>query len=211
MNVIPTPSRFFALLLAATVVLPLSISNAQGIEDPDVSSESQVYQGDPSAPSQSLSIDDEGPRRPFGIWRVGGSLGLGGTRDFFYVDVSPLVSYMMWDRLEPGLGFIYQFSLDSAPSPSIKRHTVGGRMTLRFYIIPSLFIEGEGQLVSTGIKQGGVKPPRLTLGTGFAGGGYAQPLGGNAHLFVSIKVNLNTNELYPDHRPFISAGIGIGL
>ena len=200
--------------MPACVVAVYAVSCVGGLALGQVepaSAESQPVYTQPAERSPQFETDPRTKKKPFGQWRVGGSLGLGGGTEFFYVDVSPAVHYLMWDRLEPGLGFIYQYSADHGPQPTVKRHTVGGRLLLRAYIVEGLFVMTEGQLVNTGLKQGSFKPPRDNFFTAFAGGGYAIPLGSGAYAFMTFKVNLNTNALYPDRRPFISAGIGVGL
>ncbi|MEZ4287489.1 MAG: hypothetical protein R3A47_04965 [Polyangiales bacterium] len=130
----------------------------------------------PVVAGEVVRIDQ--PKPPPGFWRLGGALGMSGGRNYFYAIVEPTVSYR-WikGRIEPGLGPIYQYSSNGDFSPTLKRHTFGGRVLLRVYPLPQFFVHTEGEFVNAWLKQGSIRFGSAFYPTAFLGGGVLLPMG----------------------------------
>ncbi len=142
--------------------------------------------------------------------------------NILYLEISPIVTYQLIEkRLDIGAGVIYQFqkfdveALNFA-SQEYKYHTYGGRIFPRVYIWQGLFAQLEyvvqnGDVTVFDPNNGTYRDTRMTFHNAFAGGGYSFPLGGAGYFALLVYINLNTNLLYPERRPFFSFGFGIGL
>ena len=142
--------------------------------------------------------------------------------NILYLEISPIVTYeLIEDRFLLGTGVIYQFQKFDAraanfASTEYKYHTYGGRIFPRVYIWQGLFAQLEyiiqnGDVTVFDPNTYTTRNTRMTFHNVFAGGGYAFPLGDAGYFALLMSVNLNTNALYPERRPFFSFGFGIGL
>jgi hypothetical protein len=163
--------------------------------------------GEPPPPEDTLPTG-ESPKKPPGHLRVGGGIGLGFASDFIAVGVSPQVSYIFKRIVEPGVAFRYEFSKDRLPDPDAIRHTYGGSLFVRIFPIQQLFFLVEGELINTGVKQGGIRFERQNYGNLLLGGGFLMGVGRGAFFGTSIKFAVLRNPFYPTAFPIISVGGG---
>ena len=144
--------------------------------------------------------------------------------NILYLEISPIVTYqLIEDRLDIGTGVIYQFQkFDVRANGSnfvpqeYKYNTYGGRIFPRVYIWEGLFAQLEyvvqnGNVTIFDPYNYTTRDTRMTFHNAFLGAGYSFPIGGAGYFALLVNVNLNTNLLYPERRPFFSFGFGIGL
>lgn len=137
-----------------------------------------------------------------------------------FLDLSPDVIYeFIEDRMQLGVGVSYQYTnyrgnMYQYPGGN-KFHSYGARLYDRVFVWDKLFVQLEYQVVNTeylysdGIS--GIVRSRDTFHTMFGGGGYNFMVGRNSFMSMMMLFNLNTNDYYPQRRPYFSMGFGIGL
>lgn len=108
----------------------------------------------------------------------GGNLQL--TDAYFVVGVSPLVGYMISQRLSAGVGITYQYT--SFRRWDLTAHTYGGRLFSRYNIFPSIYAMAEYESLNmpyTVSGPAGSELRRTWTERFLVGGGYFQSFGGN--------------------------------
>ena len=151
------------------------------------------------------------PKEPLGHLRVGGGIGLGFASDLITVGLSPQVSYIFKNIVEPGVSIRYQFTRDNAQIEKITWHTYGSSLFVRVFPIRQLFLLVEGEVINTGQKRGGFRLPRETYGNLLLGGGFVVGVSKGVFVATSIKVPVLRNPFYPTAFPIISVGGGYGF
>ncbi len=212
--------------LAAAGALLFFACTAHAQDDPEVEVITEPPPQPPTEPAEEPEVEPlpteeeplpvevpseqppEKPKQPIGHLRVGGGIGFGFSPNVTSFGIEPQVSYIIKRIVEPGVSISYQFTKDRFPVEDISWHTVGASLFTRLYPIPVLFFLIEGQLINTGFRQGGFQSSRENYGNLWLGGGYLQGVGRGAFVGVSLKVNVFTNPIYPNHYPIIAVGGG---
>lgn len=145
--------------------------------------------------------------KPPGHLRFGGGFGFGFAGDSTSIRVSPAVSYIFLNRVEPGATLLYEYRKDRAFSPHLSTHALGGSLFTRVYVFQGFFFVAEGLLQNVWTKGTFLFPPGF-YGNLLLGGGYVYFIGKTAFAGASIKVNVIRNALYPTTQPFFSFGVG---
>ncbi|MGF1638979.1 MAG: hypothetical protein ACFCUU_18025 [Cyclobacteriaceae bacterium] len=135
----------------------------------------------------------------------GGNFGFMSSRNFTYLEVSPLIAYPLNERLSVGGGAIYIYTKEFNPfanslaTRNITSHTYGGRAFTRADVMGPVFAYGEFEMVNSRfstfdnqtVERGWV--PGLHLG-----GGIMQPLGRRG----GVGIMLLYNVLHDDRRSY---------
>lgn len=141
----------------------------------------------------------------------------GNTALFF--SINPSVSYLIGDRFEPGVGFVYGY-LSILNVPGAKIHTYGTFQDAKVFVWEGLFLYQRGQIVSeTNLvaridNQGRLRyeqQGRRSAGNVFLGGGYDFELGERSVFSIFVMINLLTNQNFPDRRPNYGMRFSFGL
>ena len=143
-----------------------------------------------------------------GHLRVGGGIGFGFSTGLISIGVSPQVSYIFKQIVEPGLSFRYEYTKDRVPIPEVTWHTYGGSIFVRIFPIKQLFLLVEGEIINTGFKQGGFRSGRQNYGNLLLGGGFVMGVGKGVFVATSLKIAVLHNAFYPNAYPIISVGGG---
>lgn len=170
-------------------------------------------------PKEAPTDDNNGPRLDRGLrekFAIGGFFNMT-FGDVIYLDISPIVFFRPIERLQFGTGFIYQYINDRRFRPPYKSNLIGGRTFGRVFVWDNLFVQLEYNVINGDFFEvynsttGTYEDFRATYHTMFGGGGYNVPIGENSFLSLMVLVNLNTNLIYPQRRPFVNIGFGVGL
>lgn len=143
---------------------------------------------------------------------VGGSIGAGFSNYATFVDVSPMVGYMLTERWSAGPGYTYQFIRDKVWAESI--HITGPRVFSRFGILDWLFLHAEYEHlfykwrsdVTGDVLR--INAPGFYAGAGLRSG-FDERSGG----FLVVMYNFLETSYTPHSRrnPIIQMGFTIGL
>lgn len=125
---------------------------------------------------------------------TGGNIGFSIGNDVTFFDISPLVGYMVTEKLSVGLGATYQ--RNSFRNSDIVLNNYGGRTFLRYNVTREFFAYSEYEYLTFEFRDSGTNVQSEGFGSLFLGGGYAIPLGRNVS-FVAIGLY---NVLYDDFR-----------
>lgn len=193
-----------SVALAQTEVEP----GIEVISEPPPQLEPRAPEAAPAEVPEPAAPKPEPPQEKLGHLRVGGGIGFGFSTGYVSVAVSPQVSYLIKQIVEPGVSFRYQYSNDRFLVPSVTWHTFGGSIFTRIYPIPSLFFLVEGEIINTGWKSAGFTSDRQNYGNLLLGGGYMMGLGRGAFMGLSMKFAVFRNPFYPNAFPIISIGAG---
>jgi hypothetical protein len=157
------------------------------------------------------------PARPF-LSRLspGGNFGAAfGT--YSYLDISPMVTYAVTDRLSVGPGITYIYASQKVGGVRYSSQTYGARALARFLAYQNFYVQGEVEGLNilyyppidpyTGIEPAA---RRIWIVSPLIGAGMRLPLGQRSGVFVTALYNLNykAGQLYPS--PFIFR-IGLGF
>ena len=101
---------------------------------------------------------------------------------FTFVNVSPVIGYMVTQRLSAGVGVLYQYVQDKRFSPPLTRNDYGGSIFARYAIVPPVFLPAEYEYLNFEYAD-----TRQGFNSFMAGGGIAQPISRNAS-FVAVAL-----------------------
>jgi len=122
----------------------------------------------------------------------GGGMGLGFGSDQDYVLVSPSIGYMLTRKFMAGVNLTYQYNNYKFFSPSLKTHSYGGGPFARYMLFKGIFLHTEYEYLSYEFFN-----ERDGYESFMAGGGFIQPLGSKAALYIIALYNF----LYEDRPP----------
>jgi hypothetical protein len=156
----------------------------------------------PASPSQGKS------RNVF----YGGTIGLS-FGSYFRISVQPMVGYSFSRQFSGGLKFIYEYINDTRYTPKTTWNNYGGSVFGRYRFIPQAYLHAEFAYISYGYAVSNYQSERTWVPFLLLGGGYIQPVGGNASLFVEVLFDVlqDSNSPYDDWTPFISVGVAVGI
>jgi hypothetical protein len=158
----------------------------------------------------------KGDRKPAFMDRIffGGDLGLQfGT--YTFINVSPVIGYKFTEKVVGGFGITYQYL--SYSDVNLSTNIYGGSLFGRYYILENLFAHAEYQLLNlepfyVNYSTGNIyKGSRMNVESYLVGGGYRQPISGNASFNILVLWNLSNSIYSPYSNPIIRAGFNIGL
>lgn len=122
----------------------------------------------------------------------GGGFGLSGGSNYAMIRVSPMVGYMISNRLSGGLGITYEYY----KSGDFSDNRWGGQVFMRMNVIKQIFIYGSYQFInySTGFTLDG---PRATADRLPLGLGISQPIGNRSSInFLAAYDVIHDENVY---------------
>lgn len=142
---------------------------------------------------------------------VGGGLGLsfGSQQDFF--SISPMVGYRITERMLAGTSITYRYTKYKYYSPAIKLTDYGFSPFVRYTIFKGIFIQAEYEYLNYEYPVTVEESIRKTYSSFLAGGGFVQPMGNKAAIYVLALYNFSyqnvqSNEYSPYSSPLILRG-----
>ncbi len=169
-------------------------------------------------------------RRPSGFDKtklfVGGGLGGGSIQGGYIFSVTPSVGYQFTDRFHAGFNLGYFYSKQEIPYvdgsyEKFKTRVISTSLFARFFPLDVVFIQATPELNfstqkyeeyyalanrKTSETYKNVVPAILV------GGGYAQRLGSNSYMMISIMYDVLQNPNSPYYRqPIFGGGLALGL
>jgi len=116
---------------------------------------------------------------------TGGSFGMS-FGNVTFVNVSPILGYMISPRLSAGVGVLYQYVNDKRFTPNYERNDWGTNVFTRFMLVPPIFLHAEYEYLNYDSFD-----DRLGFNSFMAGGGISQPLGRNAAFIAMALYNFS--------------------
>ncbi len=148
----------------------------------------------------------------------GGGFGLSFSSSYDYFSLSPIIGYKLAPRVATGVSIIYRYTKYKY-TPSISTNDYGASPFIRYQFYGPLFLHAEYEYLNyqyvsynTGEL---VRKPYTSF---MAGGGFFQPVGRKAGLYISALYNFSYKsptspyDYYPYSSPLvIRAGITAGF
>lgn len=108
---------------------------------------------------------------------------------YFLVGASPIVGYMINERLSAGTGITYQYT--SYRNLDISTHTYGGRLFTRYNLFKNVFSMAEYEMLSMQLPTYPSEDlPRIWVDRLLVGGGYFQPIGRRGGFNLGVLYDL---------------------
>ncbi|RLD23884.1 MAG: hypothetical protein DRI71_04175 [Bacteroidetes bacterium] len=129
----------------------------------------------------------------------GGGMGLSGGSGYTMISLSPIVGYMISNRLSGGVGITYQYY----KSGDFSDNRYGGQLFMRMNVIKQIFAYGSYEFInySTGFTLDG---PRETVARLPLGIGMSQPLGNRSSInFLAAYDVLWDDQLRVYNSPWV--------
>ena len=151
----------------------------------------------------------------------GGNVGLGfgggGGVSAFYAELSPMLGYMITDKLSVGPGLINQykyqkFNLSPGKFQEFNSYNYGIRFFGRYQLFPAFFLHGEYETLSynyLSLNQSSleIEQNRRIVEALFVGGGYRSYMSARTAIDLSLLFNLNDNRYSPYPNPIFRVGL----
>lgn len=156
----------------------------------------------------------------------GGGLGGGSLQGGYIFSVTPSIGYMLTDRFHAGVNLGYFYSRQRVPYADgsyeqFKNRVFSTALFARYFPLDVVFLQASPELnfartkyeyyyaltdETTNEINNNVIPAFLV------GGGYAQRLGGNSYMMISVMYDLVQNPNSPYYRqPVFGGGLALGL
>ena len=146
---------------------------------------------------------------------TGGGFGASFGSYYDYVSVSPLVGYRITQKLAGGIQVQYRYTNYKSYTPDFSTNDFGVSPFLRYNIFPPFFLHTEYEYLNYQYPDQGGKS-RKGFNSFLAGGGFFQPIGRKAGIYVLALYNFsyrdNQSGFYPYNSPLVlRAGITAGF
>ncbi len=118
---------------------------------------------------------------------TGGGFGLSFNSYYDYFSVSPIVGYKITPKLVGGIGLQYSHYKYKQYSPAITTDNYGGSVFLRYKIFDPIFLHAEYEYLNYQFTE----TQRQGFNSFMAGGGFFQPIGRKAGIYVMALYNFS--------------------
>lgn len=122
----------------------------------------------------------------------GGGFGLGGGNWGGSIRLSPLVGYMLTNRISAGVGINYEYYWNNSFVPKLEDHRYGGLVFTRVNLIRQFFAYADYQFIN--LQYNFVSEERRTIDRLPVGLGISQPLGPRSSLNLIAAYDLLWDE-----------------
>lgn len=123
-----------------------------------------------------------------------------------FVDVSPLVGYMVTPKLGIGLGAIYNYYSYRYGPYQYAVNFYGGRLNARYFIFENVFLQAGYDRINRDNPYSYVPNERVWVDNILVGGGFRFAIGDKMYGIASGLWNLNQGPLSPYPNPIIQIG-----
>lgn len=126
------------------------------------------------------------------------------NQHYFLLGASPIVGYMINERLSAGTGVTYQYT--NYRSLDVSTHTYGGRVFTRYNLFQNIFSMAEYEMLSMQLPNYASEEfPRMWVDRLLVGGGYFQPVGkrGGFNLGVLYDLFFQYGSSGPYNSPWV--------
>lgn len=149
----------------------------------------------------------------------GGGFGLSFSSYYDYISVSPIIGYKLAPKVATGMSIIYRYTKYKNVTPSVAMNDYGVSPFIRYQFYGPLFLHVEYEYLNYEyLNYNTGEQARKNYTSLLAGGGFFQPIGRNAGLFLSVLYNFSYKnptspyDYYPYDSPLvIRAGITAGF
>jgi hypothetical protein len=128
-----------------------------------------------------------------------------------FVDVSPLVGYMVTPKLGIGLGGIYNYYSYRYGPYQYAVNFYGGRINARYFIFENVFLQGGWDRINRDNPYSTMPNARIWIDNLLVGGGFRYAIGNNFYAMASGLWNLNQGPLSPYPNPILQIGFAGGF
>lgn len=148
---------------------------------------------------------------------TGGGFGLSFSSTYDFISVSPIIGYRLSPKLAAGTSIIFRYTNYKYVTPSVNTTDYGISPFLRFQFYGPLFLHAEYEYLNTQYINANSEKVRQDFSSFMAGGGFFQPVGRKAALFITALYNFSyrtplPNQYYPYNSPLVlRAGITAGF
>jgi len=148
----------------------------------------------------------------------GGGLGLSFSSSYDYFSVSPIIGYRLSQKVATGLSIIYRYNNYKYVTPSISTNDYGVSPFIRYQFYGPLFLHAEYEYLNNEYITYTGEAVRKSFTSFMAGGGFFQPVGRHAGIYISALYNFSYRnptspyDYYPYSSPLVlRAGITAGF
>ncbi|HOX82477.1 MAG TPA: hypothetical protein PLJ60_11015 [Chryseolinea sp.] len=124
---------------------------------------------------------------------VGGGFGLSFSSYYDYFSISPIIGYKITPKFVGGIGLQYSHYKYKGYSPAIQTNNYGGSVFLRYNFYGPLFVHTEYEYLDYQFTE----TQRQGFSSFMAGGGFFQPIGRRAGIFVMALYNFSYQNPTP--------------
>ena len=206
------------LLLFISVIMAMSVSfgqdTTQVIQDTTQVSQDTTQVSQSTAPIATEPVKKEKKKAPSNQKRVyfGGNIGLS-FGSYTRIGLYPLIGFKLTPKFSVGVQIKYEYIKDSRYTEGRETSNYGGSVFTRYRIIPRLYVHAEYEMMNYGLYNATGDLNRDWVTFLYLGGGFSQPIGGNAWLNAQVLFDVlqNENSPYKAWQPFFSVGVGVGF
>lgn len=143
---------------------------------------------------------------------VGGGVGAA-FGDVDYVEVAPLLGFIVVPRVDVGVQPFYRWTNDGRYSPSVESTDYGTRIFTRVRIISSFFAEADYQYTSYEYVNVNGGATRASNNAFLAGAGYTVPFSRNAGMYFSALYDFSYdgNDPYSPYDSPVQFQFGVSV
>lgn len=131
--------------------------------------------------------------------------------NFTFVDISPLMGYMLTEKLSAGVGGTYQYYRYDIRGFKFSGNTYGGRVFSRYNITPQFFAHGEVEQLNLEFVTADFQRVREWVPGVFIGGGYFAPFNKRGGFQIMALYNLAYDEIRSPYGSPIIFRVGFVL
>lgn len=148
----------------------------------------------------------------------GGGFGLSFSSNYDFFSVSPIIGYRLTPKVATGISITYRYTKYKYVTPSISTNDYGVSPFIRYQFYGPLFLHAEYEYLNYEYITYTGESVRKNFTSFMAGGGFFQPVGRRAGIYISALYNFSyrnptsPNDYYPYSSPLVlRAGITAGF
>ena len=148
----------------------------------------------------------------------GGGFGLSFSTNYDYFSISGIIGYKLSPKVAAGVSIIYRYTKYKYVTPSLSLNDYGASPFIRYQFYGPLFLHAEYEYLNYEYIAYTGETSRKSYKSLLAGGGFFQPVGRHAGIYISALYNFSYKnptspyDYYPYSSPWVlRAGITAGF
>jgi hypothetical protein len=148
----------------------------------------------------------------------GGGFGMSFSSDYDFFSISPIIGYRLSPKVATGLSITYRYTNYKYVTPNVSTNDYGVSPFIRYQFYGPLFLHAEYEYLNYEYITYTGESVRESFSSFMAGGGFFQPVGRRAGIYISVLYNFSYRnptspyDYYPYSSPLVvRAGITAGF